>query len=186
VPGDEASAPGAAPAAAARVTIFDFAEGGIGLADKAFHLLEAVLERAATLVRDCPCSEGCPNCLHLAGCAESNRHLDKAAGVALLEGRSVPAARVSSRLLSPTPTPRRSSTADRRKHLRDIAEADLRARYAEQPGWLTVGALARSAELGLVIVWRLQDGMAEVQPLTGGAVQQVPVGELSPPRADTT
>jgi DEAD/DEAH box helicase domain-containing protein len=170
-----------------RVHIFDFAEGGIGLADKAFHLLETLLERAASLVRDCPCAEGCPNCLHLAGCADANRQLDKLAGLALLEGRSVSAARAAERLLHPAPSrPRPAATrADRRRRLRDIAEADLRARYDAPPVWLERGGLANLSGVGLVVVWSLGDLHAEVQPLTGGIVRTVPLSELSPPRADT-
>jgi DEAD/DEAH box helicase domain-containing protein len=34
-----------------RIFIYDFAEGGIGLADKAYHLFEELVERAASLVR---------------------------------------------------------------------------------------------------------------------------------------
>ena len=79
--------------------VYDFAEGGIGLAEKAYHVLETLLERAATLLRDCPCSDGCPSCMHLPGCAEGNSTLDKVGGLALLEGRAVGGARAAERLL---------------------------------------------------------------------------------------
>ena len=172
-----------------RVYVYDFAEGGIGLADKAFHLLETLFERAAALVRDCPCSEGCPNCLQMAGCAESNRHLDKTGGLALLEGRSVSAARAASDVLGTGSTRRRPARdrADRRRRLREIAEADLRTRYAEAPsgpGWLQIGGLASAPDLGVVIVWHLEDGTAEVQPLSGGAIVRIPVSSLFPPQPE--
>src|SRR5205814_4500621 len=82
-----------------RLFVYDFAEGGIGLAEKAYHMLETLLERAATLLRDCPCSEGCPSCMHVSGCPRANSGLDKVGGLALLEGRGVGGARVANRLL---------------------------------------------------------------------------------------
>jgi DEAD/DEAH box helicase domain-containing protein len=167
-----------------RVYVFDFAEGGIGLADKAFHLLETLFERATALVRDCPCAEGCPNCLHLAGCAEGNRHLDKSSGLALLEGRSALAARALQRLGEPSARPRPAATPEeRRRRLRDIAEGDLRTRYVASPEWLQVGGLASVAHLGVVVVWDIADGSAEVQPLTGGEIQRVPIDALRPAQA---
>src|SRR5207302_6393112 len=82
-----------------RVVVYDFADGGTGLAEKAFQLLEDLLGRAAALLRECPCSAGCPSCVHLAGCPQGNNDLDKLAGLALLEGRSPDAARTAARLL---------------------------------------------------------------------------------------
>jgi ATP-dependent helicase YprA (DUF1998 family) len=164
-----------------RVYVFDFAEGGIGLADKAFHLFEQLLERAARLVRECPCAEGCPNCLHLAGCADGNRRLDKLGAVALLEGRSVGAARASAQVRQPARVAR--TPVERRRRLRDIADADLRARFGAAPDWLQVGALAHLDDVGLVVVWGLAEGEADVQPLSGGLVRTVARASLSPPRA---
>jgi ATP-dependent helicase YprA (DUF1998 family) len=168
---------------ARRISVFDFAEGGIGLADKAFHLLETLLDRAASLVRDCPCTEGCPNCLHLAGCADSNRQLDKSGGLALLEGRSVSAARAAERLLQPEAPLRPAATrSDRRRRLQDIAEADLRDRFAPAPNWLAVGGLAYVEQVGLVLVWAIDAQSAEIQPLSGGMLRSVPLSNLLPPR----
>jgi ATP-dependent helicase YprA (DUF1998 family) len=167
-----------------RIYVFDFAEGGIGLADKAYHLLETLLDRAASLVRDCPCTEGCPNCLQLAGCADSNRRLDKSGGLALLEGRSVSAARAAERLLQPADEgPRPAATrSDRRRRLQDIADADLRDRFAPAPAWLAIGGLAYLEQVGLVLVWAIDAQSAEVQPLSGGMLRSVPLSNLSPPR----
>jgi DEAD/DEAH box helicase domain-containing protein len=167
-----------------RVYLYDFAEGGIGLADKAYHLFEHLRERAAKLVRECPCAEGCPNCLHLAGCADGNRHLDKTGAVALLEDRSVAAARAAQRVLRPASGPRPAATrGERRKRLRDIAEADLRTRYGAPPDWLQIGALAHLDEVGLVVVWAVNEREAEVQPLSGGIMRSVPVAALDRPRS---
>src|SRR5205085_395599 len=105
-----------------RVYVYDFVEGGIGLAEKGFHLLENLLERAASLLRDCPCTDGCPNCVHLAGCASANSDLDKLGGLALLEGRSVPRARAAARLLRPQASRPPRTPNERRQLLRAIAE----------------------------------------------------------------
>jgi len=179
-----------------RVFVYDFAEGGIGLAEKAYHVLETLLGDAATLLRDCPCSEGCPSCMHLTGCPKGNGSLDKVGGLALLEGRSVGGARTASRLLNSRaahgddgagllgedahggePRP-----AARRRRLRSIAEDDLRERYGGSPKWLEVGALAQSHTDGLVVVWSIGRGVAEIQSLTGGEPHWVKISELTPPQ----
>jgi DEAD/DEAH box helicase domain-containing protein len=166
-----------------RLYVYDFAEGGIGLSEKAYHVLEKLLENAATLLRDCPCSEGCPSCMHVPGCPKGNGSLDKVGGLALLEGRSVGGARTAHRILRPSGA-ERGSTADtpgRRRRLRSIADEDLRERYGGGPKWLEVGALAQSAADGLVVVWSIGRGVAEVQPLSGGEAHWVRLSELSPP-----
>jgi ATP-dependent helicase YprA (DUF1998 family) len=168
-----------------RVYLYDFAEGGIGLVEKAFHLLETLMARAATLLRDCPCSDGCPSCLHLPGCPRGNGTLDKVGGLALAEGRGVGGARVAERLLrgpaerSPAP----GGASARRGRLRAIADADLRERYGASPNWLEVGGLARLASEGVVVVWSIGRGTAEVQSLSSGESHWVPISALSPPQA---
>ena len=69
----------------------------------------------------------------------------------------------------------------RRRRLRAIADEDLRERYGAGPKWLEVGALAQSAADGLVLVWSIGRGMAEVQSLTGGEPHWIKISELSPP-----
>lgn len=46
-------------------TIFlsDSAPGGMGLADKAYEMLDVLLLRVMETVQACPCKEGCPSCL---------------------------------------------------------------------------------------------------------------------------
>ena len=65
--------------------------------------------------------------------------------------------------------------------MRAIADADLRERYGAGPAWLEVGALAQTANEGLVVVWAIGRGVAEVQSLTGGESHWVPLSALSPP-----
>ena len=168
-----------------RIYLYDFAEGGIGLVEKAYHVLETLLERAATLLRDCPCTDGCPSCMHLPGCPQGNSTLDKVGGLALLEGRGVGGARVASRLLhGPTSKAAAGGGASaRRGRLRTIADADLRERYGARPKWLEVGGLAYLATAGVVVVWSIGRGTAEVQSLGGGEAHWVPISALSPPRA---
>jgi DEAD/DEAH box helicase domain-containing protein len=165
-----------------RLYVYDFAEGGIGLSEKAYHVLETLLVSAATLLRDCPCSEGCPSCMHIPGCPKGNGSLDKVGGLALLEGRNVGGARVASRVLrSPSDSAPYDAAPARRRRLSAIADEDRRERYGASPRWLEVGALARSATDGLVVVWSIGRGMAEVQPLAGGEAHWVRLSELSPP-----
>jgi hypothetical protein len=164
-----------------RVYVYDFAEGGIGLSEKAFHVLERLLSSAAELLRGCPCSEGCPSCMHLPGCPRGNGALDKVGGLALLEGRGVGGARAVSRV-STSGVQRGAGDGDgRRRRLRSIADDDLRERYGHSPKWLEVGGLAQSPTDGLVVVWSIGRGMAEVQPLSGGENHWVRIKDLSPP-----
>lgn len=166
-----------------RVYIYDFAEGGIGLSEKAFHLLEGLISSAATLLRECPCSEGCPSCMHLPGCPRGNGALDKVGGLALLEGHAVGGARATHALTS-SDRPVQSTTVSVRsssRRLRAIADEDRRQRYGLAPSWLEIGGLAQSAADGLVVVWALGRGMAQIQPLSGGESHWVSVSSLSPP-----
>jgi hypothetical protein len=48
---------------------------------------------------------------------------------------------------------------------------------------LEVGGLAQSATDGLVMVWSVGRGTAEIQPLSGGENHWVSIKELSPPQA---
>jgi hypothetical protein len=121
--------------------------------------------------------------MHLPGCPRGNGVLDKVGGLALLEGRAVEGARVAERLLRPAPE-RSVGVVDgpaRQRRLRAIADADRRARYGLRPEWLVEGALAQHASVGLVVVWSIGRGTAEVQSLGGGEAHWVQVSDLSPP-----
>ena len=168
-----------------RLYVYDFAEGGIGLAEKAYHVLETLLDRAAILLRDCPCSEGCPSCMQLPGCSQGNSALDKVGGLALLEGRSVDGARATDRVLrAPAGWQTAAGGAPaRRRRLSAIADADRRERYGASPTWLEIGAMASLKSGGVVVVCSLGRGVAEVQSLSGGEPHWVRVSDLSPPRA---
>ena len=50
------------------VTIYEVYPGGVGFAPRLYELHRELLDDAASLVRDCPCTAGCPSCvgpLHL-------------------------------------------------------------------------------------------------------------------------
>ena len=59
------------------IFVYDAYEGGIGLAEKAFAILPELLTSAYELVRDCPCEDGCPSCIHSPKCGNDNQPLDK-------------------------------------------------------------------------------------------------------------
>ena len=43
--------------------LYDNCPGGIGLAQKAYHMREILLDKALQVVRDCSCKQGCPSCV---------------------------------------------------------------------------------------------------------------------------
>lgn len=173
------------PPGASRVYLFDLCDGGIGLAEKAFRLLERLLADAAAMLDQCPCAEGCPNCVHLAGCEQANAHLDKVGGAALLLGRSVGGERAVRRLLRASPRePGVPEDADqRRRQLRRIAEDDLRERFAHDGPGIEPGTMLEWVGHGLVLVRDVGPRGVEILPLRGGLLRWVPPAELRQPRS---
>ena len=45
------------------VTVYEVYPGGVGFAARMYGLHHALLDDAAALVRDCPCTAGCPSCI---------------------------------------------------------------------------------------------------------------------------
>ncbi len=45
------------------VFLYDKYPGGLGFANKCYHMIEAVLEAALDLIHACPCEDGCPSCV---------------------------------------------------------------------------------------------------------------------------
>ncbi|NLD56563.1 MAG: DUF1998 domain-containing protein, partial [Methanomicrobiales archaeon] len=66
------------------VFVYDGYEGGIGLAEKAYEILSSLLSSAYEMVRDCPCEDGCPSCIHSPKCGNDNQPLDKGAAARIL------------------------------------------------------------------------------------------------------
>ncbi len=66
------------------IFVYDGYEGGIGLTEKAFGLMEAIAAMAREAVRDCRCEAGCPACIYSPKCGNDNTPLDKGGTVQVL------------------------------------------------------------------------------------------------------
>ena len=78
----------------AAIFIYDGYPGGVGLAERAFEILEDLLIRTREVIDACPCEDGCPSCVHSPKCGSGNKPLDKEAAVltaGLLLGLETPA-----------------------------------------------------------------------------------------------
>jgi DEAD/DEAH box helicase domain-containing protein len=69
----------------AAVFIYDGHPGGVGLAHRAFDVIEELLEKTRVLVETCKCEDGCPSCIHSPKCGSGNKPLDKQACLVTLE-----------------------------------------------------------------------------------------------------
>lgn len=64
--------------------VHDAHPGGAGFAERGFRSMRRWLESVRDLVDACPCSHGCPRCVHSPRCGQWNSGLDKPAARALL------------------------------------------------------------------------------------------------------
>ncbi|GBE29342.1 putative 3'-5' exonuclease related to the exonuclease domain of PolB [bacterium BMS3Bbin04] len=69
----------------AAVFLYDGHPGGLGLANRAYAVLDELFMRVLKMVRDCPCEDGCPSCVHSPKCGHGNQPLDKEGCIRLLE-----------------------------------------------------------------------------------------------------
>jgi len=69
----------------AAIFIYDGIPGGAGLSTQAYASAEKLLEYTSTLIKTCPCEQGCPSCVHSPKCGSGNRPIDKASAVFLLK-----------------------------------------------------------------------------------------------------
>lgn len=67
------------------IFIYDSYQGGIGISEKCFHLMEKLLQTTYELIRDCDCEHGCPSCIYSPKCGNNNEPLDKQAAIKILE-----------------------------------------------------------------------------------------------------
>jgi len=67
------------------VFIYDGAPGGLGLSRQAFDNAALLMNRTRQAIVDCPCTTGCPACVHSPKCGSGNRPIDKQAATAILE-----------------------------------------------------------------------------------------------------
>ncbi len=65
--------------------LYDSYPGGVGLAESAFQRLPQLLKTALALISECPCTAGCPSCIHSALCGLHNTPLDKQGARKLLQ-----------------------------------------------------------------------------------------------------
>jgi DEAD/DEAH box helicase domain-containing protein len=66
------------------IVIYDGYPGGAGIAELGYGAGRRHLEATLAVVERCPCSHGCPSCVHSPKCGNGNEPLDKAGAVALL------------------------------------------------------------------------------------------------------
>jgi DEAD/DEAH box helicase domain-containing protein len=65
----------------AAVFIYDGYPGGVGLSERAYEILEELLQRSRLQTAGCLCEEGCPSCIHSPKCGSGNKPLDKDAAL---------------------------------------------------------------------------------------------------------
>ncbi len=67
------------------VFIYDGYPGGVGLAERAFEVIEELLGKTVDLIASCECETGCPSCIHSPRCGSGNVPLDKDAALLTLK-----------------------------------------------------------------------------------------------------
>lgn len=67
------------------IFIYDGYEGGVGLTKRAFDVIEEWFKAALTIMKECPCEEGCPSCVQDPQCGSGNQPLDKGGAIYLLQ-----------------------------------------------------------------------------------------------------
>ncbi|TFK25045.1 DEAD/H helicase [Coprinopsis marcescibilis] len=70
----------------ARLIFYDSVGKGGGVSAKAFDEVQPLLERACTVVCECPCEEGCAKCVQSLICKESNQVSSKIGAEIILKG----------------------------------------------------------------------------------------------------
>jgi DEAD/DEAH box helicase domain-containing protein len=68
----------------ATIFVYDGVPGGVGIAQIGYEQAEQWWEQALTLLKDCPCDEGCPACVQSPKCGNGNQHLSKQGALALV------------------------------------------------------------------------------------------------------
>lgn len=66
------------------VFIYDSYEGGIGISEKLYGIIDDLVTTTLKLIKDCQCSEGCPSCIYSPKCGNDNQPLDKKAAIYIL------------------------------------------------------------------------------------------------------
>jgi DEAD/DEAH box helicase domain-containing protein len=66
------------------VFIYDGHPGGVGITERGFDQFEGWIADTASMIRGCPCSDGCPSCVQSPKCGNLNDMLDKAGALTFL------------------------------------------------------------------------------------------------------
>jgi DEAD/DEAH box helicase domain-containing protein len=66
------------------IFIYDGFEGGIGISETLYAMIDKLFTAALTLIDNCECVEGCPSCIYSPKCGNENKPLDKRAAKAIL------------------------------------------------------------------------------------------------------
>jgi DEAD/DEAH box helicase domain-containing protein len=68
------------------IFIYDGHPGGVGITEKGYTLIDALMAATLEVIEACPCETGCPSCIQSPKCGNLNEPLDKRAAVLLLRG----------------------------------------------------------------------------------------------------
>jgi len=68
------------------IFIYDGHPGGVGMTEKGYTLIEALMAATLEVIEACPCDAGCPSCVQSPKCGNLNQPLDKQAALVLLRG----------------------------------------------------------------------------------------------------
>ena len=68
-----------------QIFIYDAHPGGIGISERGFELVRELWQETLKMIRECPCTEGCPSCIQSPKCGNNNHPLDKKAAAIILE-----------------------------------------------------------------------------------------------------
>jgi DEAD/DEAH box helicase domain-containing protein len=66
------------------IFVYDGYPGGAGIAERGYRSADRWLRATYERVRECPCRDGCPSCVHSPKCGNGNEPLDRRAATALL------------------------------------------------------------------------------------------------------
>ncbi len=67
------------------VFIYDALSGGAGLCRQAYEEAHILFQNALQAMQECPCSDGCPSCVHSPKCGSGNRPISKEGAIELLQ-----------------------------------------------------------------------------------------------------
>ena len=70
----------------ATIFIYDGYPGGVGLVRAGYETVDAHMGRTLSMLRACPCEDGCPACVQSPHCGNANSPLDKELASLLLDG----------------------------------------------------------------------------------------------------